>query len=38
MKTAGLLITYALFGGLAVAPARAECNISDAKLEEAVLQ
>ena len=38
MTTAGLFITIALFSGLAVTPAKAECNISDAKLEEAVLQ
>jgi hypothetical protein len=38
MKAAGLLIAMALGIGLTPMPALAECNISDAKLEEAVLQ
>ena len=38
MKSTGLLISIALLGGLTAMPAKAECNISDAKLEEAVLQ
>lgn len=38
MKTASLLLIIASFGALGATEAVAECNISDAKLEEAILQ
>src|SRR4028119_612530 len=38
MKIARLLFTLTLLSSLGVSQAAAECNISDAKLEEAVLQ
>lgn len=38
MKWSRTLFIAALVGGLGVTEAMAECNISDAKLEEAILQ
>ena len=38
MKPARILLTVALLGALGVAEAMAECQIADAKLEEAILQ
>ncbi len=38
MKSAILLLTVALLSAVGVAPALADCQIADAKLEEAVLQ
>ena len=38
MKSATLLLSVALLGVFGVAPALADCQISDAKLEEAILQ
>lgn len=38
MNPARLLFTLALLGALGVTPAMAECQIADAKLEEAILQ
>jgi hypothetical protein len=38
MKTARVLLIIASFGALGATEAVAECNISDAKLEEAILQ
>jgi len=37
MKPAGILLSFALLSALGVTQALAECNISDAKLEEAIL-
>ena len=38
MKPATLLLSCALLGGLSITPALADCQIADAKLEEAILQ
>src|SRR5215213_2979658 len=38
MKPTRLFLTVALLSGIGVTPALAECQIADAKLEEAILQ
>src|SRR5215203_5855339 len=38
MKPATLLVSCAFLSGLSITPALAECQIADAKLEEAILQ
>ena len=37
MKWTGILLSAALLSGLMLGQARAECQIADAKLEEAIL-